>query len=368
MQSPPFTPAQIRNTCLVIFVIVFVVLGAQIVLPFLPAILWAAVLSILISPIHQKLEARYKKGWTAKFGETIASLVATLITLFLICIPMIAVGTLAVSQISPALQDLQGQTTFEITQKIDAAIKPLAAKVGMKDLHVQGWWETNKGQVVQGIRGPAGKFASQAGFTAFTLVISLLSMFFFLRDSKALKKPFLLLCGLPTDRGEKLLEKLCSAVHAVFTGTVLVAILQGAVMGVTYAFLGVPNSALLGFISVLLCIVPLLGAPVIYVPVGLLFLAQGETTKALVVLGVGFLVVSQIDNLLKPFLIGSRVALHPLAIFFFVLGGISFVGPIGLMVGPMVLVILLTLYDYFQELMGARDIPEDEVGESELAK
>ncbi|OWU65688.1 MAG: hypothetical protein CBB60_003380, partial [Armatimonadetes bacterium Cent15-Ar3] len=112
----------------------------------------------------------------------------------------------------------------------------------------------------------------------------------------------------------------------------------------------------LGVISVLLCVVPLLGAPVIYVPVGLLFLAQGETTKAAIVLAVGFIIVSQIDNVLKPLFIGSKVALHPLAIFVSVLGGIAVFGPIGLMVGPMVLSILLGLYDHIAEVRPQQEV------------
>jgi predicted PurR-regulated permease PerM len=98
-----------------------------------------------------------------------------------------------------------------------------------------------------------------------------------------------------------------------------------------------------------------LGAPIIYIPVGLLFLVQGDYVKAAVVMGVGFLIVSQIDNVLKPYFIGNQVSLHPLAIFFFVLGGIALFGPIGLMVGPMILTIFLALVDYVRSLLNLPD-------------
>jgi predicted PurR-regulated permease PerM len=129
----------------------------------------------------------------------------------------------------------------------------------------------------------------------------------------------------------------------------LVAIIQGTIMGITYALAGAPNALLLGVLSVILCIIPLLGAPVLYIPSGLIMLANGNTAGAFAVLGVGFLVVSQIDNLLKPFFIGGRANLHPMATFFSILGGVLLFGAVGVMAGPMLLTILIALQHIVRE-------------------
>ena len=365
MQSPPFSSQQIKGMIFLIICAVVIGLSITILLPFLSAILWAMTLSVLTYSWYEKSRKKYERireeapqglrGKMAKYGDSLAAIKSTLLTLVVICLPFILVGGLAVAQISPALKEMQGTQGFEITDRIDKSLHPILNKVGLHEFHVKDWWAENSEEIVKSLRQPASGVAKQAGLTIFTMVVALLSMFFFQRDGKALKKPFLEFSGLPVEVGEEIFVKVQKTIKAVFSGSVMVAMIQGVIMGITYALLGVPNSALLGFISVVLCIVPLLGAPIIYIPVGLLFLAQGDITKAAVVMGVGFLIVSQIDNLLKPYLIGNQVQLHPLAIFFFVLGGISLFGPIGLMVGPMILTLFLALVDYSRSLLNLPD-------------
>ena len=365
MQRPPFTPQQIKGFVFLTICLVFIGLSVTILLPFLSAILWATTLSVLTFPWYEKSRKKYEllreqnatglKGKIAKAGDTVAALKSVLLTLLVICLPFVLLGSIAFSQISPALNEMQGSQGFEITDRIDKVVHPITEKVGLHDFHVQVWWSENSSEIIKSLRQPASNVAKQAGVTVFTMVIALLSMFFFQRDGRSLKEPFLEFCGLPKQKGEELLEKVQKTIRAVFSGSVIVAVIQGTIMGITYAFLGVPGPALLGFISIVLCIVPLLGAPIIYIPVGLLFLAQGDLVKAGVVLGVGFLIVSQIDNVLKPYFIGNQVSLHPLAIFFFVLGGISLFGPIGLMVGPMILTVILALVDYVRSLLNLPD-------------
>ncbi len=365
MQSPPFSSQQIKGMIFLIICAVVIGLSITILLPFLSAILWAMTLSVLTYSWYEKTRKKYEaireseqkgfKAKIAKYGDSLAAIRSTLLTLVVICLPFILVGGLAAAQISPALKEMQGTQGFEVTDRIDKSLHPIFEKVGLHEFHVQDWWSENSEEIVKSLRQPASGIAKQAGLTVFTMIVALLSMFFFQRDGKSLKKPFLEFSGLPIEVGEEMFVKVQKTIRAVFSGSVMVAIIQGVIMGVTYTLLGVPNSALLGFISVVLCIVPLLGAPIIYIPVGLLFLAQGDLTKAAVVMGVGFLIVSQIDNLLKPYLIGNQVQLHPLAIFFFVLGGISLFGPIGLMVGPMILTLFLALVDYSRSLLNLPD-------------
>jgi predicted PurR-regulated permease PerM len=82
----------------------------------------------------------------------------------------------------------------------------------------------------------------------------------------------------------------------------------------------------------------------------LLLVATGKPVNGLILAGIGFLIVSNIDNLLRPFIIGSQVELHPMAVFFSLLGGVLLFGPVGIMAGPMVLTILLALQDIVREM------------------
>ena len=310
-------------------------LGLAMATPFLTPLLWAAVLAILMLPLN--------RVWAKRWSPGLAAALSTIVATLLVCLPLLLIATLAYRQISPALNAVEGTTGWETADRIDRALNPILEKVGMHDFHLKGWWEENGAEITQNLRAPATKFAKSIGNSLFMAVVLILSMFFFLKDGKSLREPFLRYCGLECEWGERILSTVEKTTHAVFRGSVLVAMIQGALMGITFALLGVPNSILLGVVAVLMCLIPILGAPVLYVPVGLLFLAQGDVTSALIVLCVGVLIISQIDNILKSFLIGHQ---HPLVIFISVLGGVAVMGSVGLILGPVTMAVLAELYKY----------------------
>lgn len=338
-------------------VLIALTLGFFILLPFVPAILWATVLSTLMYPLYRKSRERWAKSKLFGNGResTVASLFATIATLVLICIPFALVAVGITLQLGGIGQDVdpsapKNQPTLNsVMASVDKSVGPIAERFGAANFKVSEWFEKNKEMLAQNLRAPATKALTTTGYTVLTIVIALLTMFFMLRDGRNLREPALQLIPLPREKSESIIQRVGETIHAVFVGTVLVAIIQGTIIGITYYFVGIPNALLLGVISGILCIIPLLGAPVIYIPAGLLLLTQGNTTGAIWIFVIGFGVVSQIDNLLKPWFIGGRANLHPMTTFFAILGGVILLGPIGVMAGPMVLTILLALQDVIRE-------------------
>jgi predicted PurR-regulated permease PerM len=332
-------------------------LGVALILPFLPALLWAVVLSVLMYPLYRRWERvlssheRFRDG----HGATIAGLGTTILTLVIICVPFLLIGIGLFVQLGGVAADLVAEGSGRVIsldavlRQVDGALVPILQRLGAGEFSVAAYVGEHREELAQMLRAPAGRLAGQALFTLLTLIIALLTMFFMLRDGWRLREPALQLIPLPRDRSQSILERLAETIRAVFIGTVLVAILQGTVIGIAYAFAGVEHALLLGVVSVVLCIVPLVGAPVLYVPVGVTLFLQGNPQGALIVLLTGLIVVSNIDNLLKPFLIGGRVNLHPMAIFFSILGGVLLIGPIGVMAGPMLLTFVLAIQDVVRE-------------------
>ncbi|RYG35647.1 AI-2E family transporter [bacterium] len=348
--------SEYRKIGLTILVIVLGALAFGMVRNFVPALLWATTVSILASPLYERMRKRLDRtSWLkGDRAATISALLATLLTGLIFCIPFIVIGVGIATQASSLAQEVQNG---EMVKQIDKAVQPLAERFGMAEFEVSHWFTENREQITQSLRAPATDFARGAGTMLLTLVIALLTQFFMLRDSHRLLDPVLDLLPFARERGARMFDRIAETVRAVFVGTVLVAVLQGLVIGVAYYFTGVPNALLLGVVSAILCIIPLLGAPVVYLPVGLFLIGTGKVNEGLIILGVGFLIVSQIDNALKPFLIGGRANLHPMAIFFAILGGIAVVGPIGLMAGPMLLTALLALQDVIRERL--QGVPPD---------
>lgn len=323
-------------------------LAALIVAPFVNAILWAAVLSVLLYPLF----VRFGGNANRTKGAGLTTLVATAA----IVIPLIAVGTVAGVQVynyGHALMETKKEagetvTLLTLAKELDKVVNPIAQQLGiqaLKEFRIADWVEQNKEQVQK--QGPqlAATLAQKILITTLTLIFAVLTMFFMLRDGPALLEPVCKIMPLPRQETLAILTKMKDTLNSVFISVVLVALIQAAIATIAYAIAGVQGFIVLGLVTFVCALIPLLGAPVVYVPVAAFLLINGHIWQGVMVLAVGFGIVSLIDNLLRPFFIGARTSLHPIAVFFSLLGGILLMGPIGLMAGPVLLTVLLALMD-----------------------
>ncbi|HKK20690.1 MAG TPA: AI-2E family transporter, partial [candidate division Zixibacteria bacterium] len=131
-------------------------------------------------------------------------------------------------------------------------------------------------------------------------------------------------------------------------GGVIVALIQGLVGGILFALVGIPSAVFWGAIMAFLSIIPILGAFLIYIPAGIILLIGGSYVKGIIVLAVGTLIISQLDNLIRPYLISGRTSMHPLMLFFTILGGVYLLGLLGVVVGPLIAAVFITLIKIFE--------------------
>ncbi|ARU40403.1 hypothetical protein CCB80_04305 [Armatimonadetes bacterium Uphvl-Ar1] len=339
-----------KNQFIIFWIAAIAILAGVIVLvvPFIPAILWATVFTILVYPIFEKL---IKKGW--KRGN--AAITVTLIPALVLILPLVVMGSIAGVQIVSSAQKLINSSQnpngpdqdilLVLGNELDKAVQPILKKVGAPEIDLSEVLERNQDQLAQRITGPLVAGFQNFVLTIVTLVISLLTMFFMVRDCHNMKDAVLDLVPLKREHTEQILEQIANTVRSVFFAVVIVAGIQGVIALITYWIAGIDGAIPLALITTLLCTIPLLGAPIIYVPLGLFLIIEGNIWQGIMVLGVGFLIISQIDNLLRPLFIGARTKLHEIPVFFSLLGGVIALGPIGLMAGPMLLTLILAIID-----------------------
>lgn len=321
------------------------VAGFMVFWPFVSAILWATVLSILMWPFYNRLCKRFSKNFS--------SFMATCVTGIVIVLPFATLGTIVGIQVYDFANKLiasqtpgqTGVTMEQIALKTDEVLKPILSQVGLGNVNVQEFIDTHRDDLVSTVRGPLAKLVANLGATILTLVIALLTMFFMLRDGPSLLEPVCDIVPLPREETQKILGKMQGTVQSVFISVVMVSLIQATIGGIAYWTLGVPAPLLWAFVTFVFCTIPLLGAPVVYVPLAIQLIASGKIGKGIVLLAVGFLLISVIDNVLRPFFIGSRSDLHPMVVFFALLGGVLLFGPIGIMAGPMVVTLLLGIVE-----------------------
>ena len=214
------------------------------------------------------------------------------------------------------------------------------------------------GEQAQAVFGNAGSAVPAAFINSLAglaqIAIALFTAFFLLRDLDHFREALRCLVPLPDADTQAVFKRVRDTVDASLRGRVLIALLQGALGGLMFWFLGLPVPVLWGAVMALFALVPMLGAFVVWLPAALFLLISGHPGKAVILVAWGGVVIGTADNFLYPILVGKDLRLHTLAIFFSVLGGVAVFGASGLVIGPVV----FALADALIEIWGRR--PADE--------
>jgi predicted PurR-regulated permease PerM len=186
--------------------------------------------------------------------------------------------------------------------------------------------------------------------------ITAIALYFFLADGPKMVETIMRLSPLDDKYEQELLREFSVASRAVVLATLLAAAAQGVLAGIGFWVAGVESVFLLGLLTALFGIVPFVGATAVWGPVALWLFFVEERMWAAILLGVyGAVVVSQIDNLVKPLVLHGQSQLHPLLALLSVLGGVQSLGPVGILVGPMIVVCMQTLLNMLQRELVSLD-------------
>ena len=178
------------------------------------------------------------------------------------------------------------------------------------------------------------------------LFLVIISLFFFLRDGKKIKKTVIRWSPLDDKYDERILDKMTVAVNSVVKGSLLIAIIQGFLSGIGFVIFGVPSPVLWGFVATIAALIPSVGTGLILIPAVLFLYFSSAPVWAIVgLIAWGLGVVGLVDNFLRPILIEKGIKIHPFLILLSVFGGISFFGPIGFLAGPITLSFVFALIE-----------------------
>jgi predicted PurR-regulated permease PerM len=323
--------------------------------PFLKAITWAAILAILVYPIYL---------WLLKLLRGQATLAALLIIVFitvLVIVPGIELGSFLADEAVGFVQSVRGLVSEEGGAEFESqpwvqevlrwrdlvSFELMDFKINWKELLVQGA-QVSSGFLVTHVKGVA------QNVLLFTVnsIIALLTLFFFLRDGADLCYRIRRLLPMDQEHQERLFKHIVDAVLAVIHGSLVVAMVQGLLAGLAYWVLGVPFAALWGVATGFFALLPVGGSTLVSVPASIYLFLQGETLKAVMLLVWCLGIVGTVDNILKPVLIGNRLGLPVLFLFFGILGGLALFGALGIVLGPVLFALLRALLDLYLEEYG----------------
>jgi predicted PurR-regulated permease PerM len=153
---------------------------------------------------------------------------------------------------------------------------------------------------------------------------------------------------LPDSQVDKLLEAFRRTSKATFKGNFVIGAIQGILTGLLFWGTGLPSPAFFGLVAAFASLIPAIGSGLVWGPAALLLALTGDFTHAFVVGGVGIGVISMVDNVLRPTLVGRDAGMHDLMVFLTTIGGISFFGPVGVLFGPLVGAVALALLRLYE--------------------
>ena len=182
----------------------------------------------------------------------------------------------------------------------------------------------------------------------FSFVLLLLAIFYFLKDGDGWKKAILQLSPLSITADQKILDRLTQTINGVIKGYLLIAFIQGTLMGVGLYIFHIPNPAIWGVIAGIASIIPPFGTAVVSIPAVIFLFITGHMGLGIGLLAWAVLVVGAGDNVLNPYIVGHKINIPPFLILFSVLGGIALLGPVGILIGPLTVSLLYTLTDIYQ--------------------
>ena len=307
--------------------------------PFLPAIIWALTLAVVVYPIHDRLVRRFKH-------PNISSGVAVAIVALLIVGPGIFVGQTIVNETSTGVESLRKQTESEQWRTTIEKHPQLARAFDRVQpyLDIRGIAENVANALAKALSALVGGSI----WILAQLFITLFTLFYLLRDRRAILKAVASLMPLSQPETDSLFSRVADTINATIYGIFAVALVQGTLGGLMFWWLGLPGPVLWGIVMALLALIPVLGAPVVWVPAALILALTGSWGKAIILTAWGLIVIGIIDNLLYPILVGDKLRMHTLLVFFSVVGGLILLGSSGLILGPAAVAVLHALMDVWR--------------------
>ncbi len=311
----------------------------RMLIPFLAPLGWAAVLAIFVYPWHERLVPRH--------GNARAAALSTIVVTLLIVGPGLVILTAFAQESGAALSALDREAFAgplawleQVWNRIRVVI-PGAQTVDLRSL-IEDVISRTGGFVAARVGGLLADIA----VLLFQLLVTLIALFFFLRDADAIMRDLRGLLPFEDLRRERMIRQTRDLVYASIAAGLLIAALQGLAGGLVFAVLGLAAPVFWGVMMGLLALFPFVGTWVIWMPAAIWLIATGQVVTGVILVVLGGLVAT-IDNVLRPAILSDRAQMNGLLMFISLLGGVSLFGFLGIVLGPLVSAIVTGLFEAY---------------------
>ncbi len=310
----------------------------QLLAPFVSALALAAIIVVICYPLFTSILAI-----TPRRNRSIAAFLSTMVVLMGIVLPIFLLSSVVVREVLSFYQALDGVQELSLEQHLAGLEAMLSGLIPGFEINLTEQLR----QSAQWFAGNLGAIFAGTISTIFAFVIALIGSFYFFRDGKELLQLVVKASPLPDNEDHVIFERMAKAVRSVATGTILVALIQGTLVALGFWLFGVDRPIIWGSFASVGALMPGIGTSIVTFPAVAILFFTGNATNAIGLLIWSVTIVGLIDNLIGPYLIGRGNNMHPFIVLLSVLGGISVFGPIGFILGPVIVTLFLVLLEIY---------------------
>lgn len=341
---------KLGNAFFVISFLFFLFLGYKIFQPFITLIAVSIIFTLVFYPVHLRFQKVLK-------SQILASLLSTLTVMALIIIPIAIIIfflTKEIIDLYPVVYSFFSDP-MKVVEKLKAYpfLYSLYLKISDRINHlnpetyqsVLSYLKTFSGFLIE-----KGKvFTTNILIFFAALFVMAINMFFLFKDGEKLYRYIYSIIPLPEREKDFLFSTSYIAIQGVILGSVFVAIAQSVLSFIGFVVAGVDYALLLGFLTFLAAFIPFGGASLVWVPVALYVLISKSLIGGIIFFIYGTFVISLVDNIIRPVVLGSKVSIHPMILFFAIVGGLNFFGFLGIFFAPVVVAIINTFIQLYKD-------------------
>ncbi len=321
---------------------------------FLLPVFWAVVLSVMFTPLFERLR-RALRG-----RASLASLLTLVVVLVMVVAPIVGLG-LAVTQEAVGVYGKVASGEIDVTAPVETVqrwLPRLSRQADAYNIDLDRVGESLSQAALAASRTVASRLlgiGQEALHALLMLVVAFYVLFFFLRDGERLREALVRAMPLGDPRERLLFERFANVTRATVKGTFVVAVVQGAIGGIAFTALGIGAPVLWGVLMGLFSLIPAIGSVIVWGPAAIYLFATGHVLQGAILVGVGAVLIGLADNALRPILVGREAGMPDYLILLSTLGGLAAFGVSGLVIGPVVAGLFLTVWDIFADEFGPLD-------------
>ncbi len=334
-----------RNVTWWAVIVLALVLLYKVISPYFQPLGWGVILAIFFYPVH----ARLRQWMSSRNLAATCTLVLVLVTLVG---PTVWLSVTLVKEVNSVVQ----QIPDGFLQKAAKRVESFSAELGVPVVNVE---EEVKEQIREGAAFLASKATNILSIVIHSflhLLIFLLAIFYLLRDGPRILQVIKDVAPVGEETRDRMLGQAADMIQATILSSVVVSVAQGLIGGLTFWILGLPSPLIWGLVIGVLAFLPVIGPSLVWAPIGTYMIFNGEPGRGLLLIVLGFVLVSSSDKVLRPMLIAGRARLNELLVLVSLLGGLEAFGFIGIILGPVIVATCVgMLKGYREALVDAQD-------------